>query len=92
MAVLDAPTGVVEMLGDGLRDARQDIQDFKTFVMGMEDRINERFEGIDVRFAAVIDELKSLSQRIHDNAVAEAEINRELLDLVRSMSTPRESE
>ena len=54
----------IEMLGDGLRGARQDIHDLKTHVMGMEDRINERFDGVESRLDGVESRLDGVESRL----------------------------
>ena len=41
MAVTDTPTTTLGMIGEHLREARQEVHDLKTFVMGMEDMTDE---------------------------------------------------
>ena len=73
MAVVDAPTDVtIQMIGEGLRGARQDIHDLKTFVMGMEDRINERFDGIDGRLDGIDGRLDGIDAKL-DKVIAHLE-------------------
>ena len=51
----------LEMLGDGLREARQDIHGLKTDIMKLGDDLRtefgERFDGIDGKLAKIMDHL-----------------------------------
>ena len=62
----------IGMLGEGLREARQDIHDLKTYVMGMEDRINKRFDGMDGRLDGVDGRLDRIETKL-DKVIAHLE-------------------
>lgn len=60
MTVTEAPAGVIEQIGEHLRETRQEVHDLKTFIMGMEDRLTKR---MDDGFATVdhrLDRIESL--------------------------------
>ena len=64
MATATTSDVTIQEIGRHLRDARADIQDLKTHVMGMGDRINglesrmnQRFDGIDGQLLKIIDHL-----------------------------------
>ena len=56
----EAPAGVIEMIGEGPRETRQEVHDLKTHIMEMEDRLTKR---IDAGFAAVDDRFDAVDQR-----------------------------
>lgn len=62
--------GTLQMVGEQLLKANQGIADLKTHVMGMEDRINERFDGIDTRLNGVdnrLDNIETLLGKVAAN-------------------------
>ena len=64
MAVTDAPAGVIEMLGEGLREARQDIHDLKTFVMGMEDRLTGQISDLGDEMTPRLDRIEAMLEKL----------------------------
>ena len=64
MAVTDAPAGVTKMLGEGLREARQDIHDLKTFVMGMEDRLTEQIASVKDELGSRLDRIETMLEKL----------------------------
>ena len=61
MAVTGASTETLQTIGEGLRGARQDVHDLKTFIMEMEDRINGRFDKMDGRFDKMAEHVSVLA-------------------------------
>ena len=61
----DSMTDVtLQMVGEQLFEANKGIADLKTHVMGMEDRINDRFDGIDTRLDGVDNRLDGVDNRL----------------------------
>ena len=50
-------TTTLEIIGERLREARQDIHDLKTHIVGMEDRTSERFDGIKEQLDALAEDV-----------------------------------
>ena len=64
MAVTDAPTTTLGMIGEHLREARQEVHDLKTFVMGMEDRLTERISSVKGELGSRLDRIETMLEKL----------------------------